>query len=192
MTTIPASTLPPLVISSDPVSAKKALAPSIAVVQGMIVLFALLAVVLAAMSGSTSGFALGVMAGAPILVSLLLLVYVLTQSATNLGIRSVASPVLVLDATGLSSGIVQGSLTVPWTAIESVSVKKRGKHRIATFHVATSTTPETPGVVTTLKPAVFKQLLKKGYQLGSAGIDVPIQTVLDAAAAFTQGRLVAR
>jgi hypothetical protein len=192
MTTIPAQTLPPLVVSSDPVAARKALSPSIAATQVGIVLFAVLAVVLASMSGSVSGFGVGVLSGAPILISLLFLVYLLTQSATNLGIRTIASPVLTVDTTGLFSSIVQGSITVPWSAIESVSVRKRGKHRIVTFHIDPSTTPETPGVTSTLAPSVFKQLLKRGYQLGSAGINVPMETVLDAAAAFTQGRLVVR
>jgi hypothetical protein len=52
-------------------------------------------------------------------------------------------------------------------------------------------TPETPGVQTTLKPAVFRKLATKGFRIGSLGIDVPVQTILDAAAAFTGGRLVA-
>lgn len=192
MTAVPAQTLPPLVVKSDPIAARKALSPSIAVAQVMIVLFALLAVVLAAMSGASSGFGIGVMSGTPILISLLFLVYLLTQSATNLGTRSVAAPVLTVDSTGLTSTVVQGTITVPWSAIESASVRKRGKHRIVTFHIAKSTTPETPGVVSTLAPSAFTQLLTRGYQLGSAGIDVPMQTVVDAAAAFTQGRLVVR
>jgi hypothetical protein len=192
MTTIPAPTLPPLVVQSDPVAAKKALMPSIVVAQIMVVLFAFLAVYCAALGASSGDIGTGISFGLPILFSVLLLVYVLTQAATNLGIRLVAAPVLTIDASGLSSTIVQGAITVPWTSIESIAVRKRGRHRIVSFLLAPSTTPDTPGVVSTLPRAAFNQLVKKGFRLGSAGIDVPMQTVLDASAAFTQGRLTAR
>ena len=192
MTSIPVDTLPPLVINSDPVAAKKALMPSIVVAQIFVVVAAFLAVYCAALGASSGNIGTGISFGLPILVSVLLLVFVLTQSATNLGIRSVAAPVLTVDATGLSSSIVQGTIVVPWTAVESIAVRKRGRHRIVSFILAPSTTPSSAGVTSTLPPAAFKLLVKKGFRLGSAGIDVPMQTVLDASAAFTQGRLTAR
>jgi len=189
---MPVDTLPPLVINSDPVAAKRALMPSIVVAQVFVVLFAFLAVYCAALGASSGNIGTGISFGLPILVSVLLLVFVLTQAATNLGIRLVAAPVLTVDATGLSSSIVQGTIVVPWTSVESIAVRKRGRHRIVSFILAPSTTPSSAGVTSTLPPAAFKQLVKKGFRLGSAGIDVPMQTVLDASAAFTQGRLTAR
>ena len=192
MTSIPVDTLPPLVINSDPVAAKKALMPSIVVAQIFVVIAAFLAVYCAALGASSGNIGTGISFGLPILVSVLLLVFVLTQTATNLGIRLVAAPVLTVDATGLSSSIVQGTIVVPWTAVESIAVRKRGRHRIVSFILAPSTTPSSAGVTSTLPPAAFKLLVKKGFRLGSAGIDVPMQTVLDASAAFTQGRLTAR
>ena len=192
MTSTPVDTLPPLVINSDPVGAKKALMPSIVVAQVMVVLFAFLAVYCAALGASSGNIGTGMAFGLPILFSVLLLVYVLTQAATNLGIRLVVAPVLTIDATGISSSIVQGTIVVPWTSVESIAVRTRGRHRIVSFVLAPSTTPSTPGVASTLPPAAFKQLIKKGFRLGSAGIDVPMQTVLDASAAFTQGRLTPR
>jgi hypothetical protein len=192
MTSTPAPTLPPLVINSDPVAAKKALMPSIVVAQIFVVVAAFLAVYCAALGASSGTIGTGISFGLPILVSVLLLVFVLTQTATNLGIRLVAAPVLTVDATGLSSSIVQGAIVVPWTSVESIAVRKRGRHRIVSFILAPSTTPSSPGVTSTLPPAAFKHVVKKGFRLGSAGIDVPMQTVLDASAAFTQGRLTAR
>jgi hypothetical protein len=192
MTTIPTGSLPPLVVNSDPVAVAKALTPSLVAVQVIVVVVAFAAVFVASISASVSGLGSGLLAASPIMISLAFMVFVLVRTATNIGSHSTSRPVLTVDDAGLASTIPQGTITVPWSALESVSVAKRGRHRIVTFRVTPGTTADTPGVESTLKPADFRYLVKKGYKLGSAGIDVPIQTVLDAAAAFTRGRLVAR
>lgn len=85
-----------------------------------------------------------------------------------------------------------GALTVPWDAIRSVQVRPFGRHRIVTFTLADGIGPTTPGVRSELSPALFRRLAKRGLRIGSAAIDVPVDTLLSATATLTHGRLTPR
>ena len=192
MTDASTATFPPLVVGTDPEGVKKAFRLPLAFISVFIVVIAIIAVVFSAMTALLSGFGSGVLAASPFLVSLTYMVYLAVRTAGLAGERSAPGTVLTIDASGLNATIPQGRLVLPWQAIASVAVQKRGKHLIAIFMVVPGVTPESPGVQTTIKPGVFRLLAKKGFRIGSAGIDVPVQTILDASAAFTAGRLVAR
>ena len=192
MTDASIATFPPLVVGTDPAAVKKAFRLPLAFISGFIVVIAVIAVLFTAMTASLSGFGSGVLAASPFLVSLTYMVFLAVRTAGTAGERAAAGTVLTIDAAGLNATIPQGVLVLPWQAIASVQVQKRGKHRIAIFRVAEGVTPDSPGVETTIKPGIFRLLAKKGFRIGSAGIDVPVQTILDATAAFTAGRLVAR
>jgi hypothetical protein len=192
MTDANTAAFPPLVVGTDPEAVKKAFRIPLAFVTGFVVVVAVIAVLITAMMASLSGFGSGVLAALPFLVILMYMTYLAVRTAATAAERAAAGTVLTVDAAGLSSTLPQGELVLPWQAIESVQLQKRGKHRIAIFRAYDGVTPQSPGVHTTLKPAVFRVLAKKGFRIGSAGIDVPVQTILDATAAFTAGRLVAR
>ncbi|MDN4640003.1 hypothetical protein QCD70_07090 [Agreia sp. PsM10] len=192
MTDANIATFPPLVVGTDPEAVRKAFRLPLAFVAGFIVVIAFVAVLVTAMMASLSGFGSGVLAALPFLITLSYMVYLAVRTAQTAGERASAGTVLTIDAAGLNATIPQGVLVLPWQAIESVALQKRGRHRIAIFRTVHGVTPDSPGIQTTIKPGIFRLLAKKGFRIGSAGIDVPVQTVLDATAAFTGGRLVAR
>jgi hypothetical protein len=192
MTDTQFTSFPPLVVGTDPEAVRKAFRLPLAFTTGFVVVLAVVAVLVTAMTASLSGFGSGVLAALPFLITLSYMVYLAVRTAGTAGERASAGTVLTIDAAGLNSKIPQGVLVLPWQAIASVELQKRGKHRIAIFRVAPGVTPQSPGVQTTITPGTFRVLAKKGFRIGSAGTDVPVQTILDATAAFTAGRLVAR
>jgi hypothetical protein len=107
-------------------------------------------------------------------------------------IRSAAGEVLRLDAEGMHWRTPVGPLDVAWDVVTAVDVRAQGRHRILTYSLPPVFDAGRPGVSTTIKPAHLRRLAKGGLCLGSAGIDVPIDTILEATARFTNGRLVAR
>jgi hypothetical protein len=192
MTDAPVAAFPPLVVGTDVEAIKKVYRLPLIGASTLPVMIAVIAVALAAMTASLSGFGAGLMAGLPFVLFVGYMTSSAVQTASTAAARAVPGNVMTLDATGLAATTPQGPLVLPWHAIASVELKKRGKHRIVIFRGVPGVTPETPGVQTTLKPAVFRKLATKGFRIGSVGIDVPVQTILDATAAFTGGRLVAR
>jgi hypothetical protein len=192
MTDAPVAAFPPLVVGTDVEAIRKVYRLPLIGATSFVIVIAFIAVLLTAMTASLSGFGMGVLTALPFLFMLIYMTFLAVSTAGTAAARAVPGNVMTLDATGLAAVTPQGPLALPWQAITSVELKKRGKHRIAIFRVAPGVTAESPGVQTTIKPALFRLLTKKGFRIGSAGIDVPVQTILDATAAFTGGRLVAR
>jgi hypothetical protein len=192
MTDAPVATFPPLVVGTDVDAVRKIYRRPLIAMTSFVVVIAFIAVLLAAMTASLSGFGMGVLTAVPFLLMLSYMTFAAVNLAGTAAARAVPGNVLTLDATGLAAVSPQGPISLPWQAIASVELKKRGNHRIAIFRLAPGVTAESPGVHTTVKPALFRVLAKKGFRIGSAGIDVPMQTIMDATAAFTSGRLVAR
>ncbi|MBG6237367.1 asparagine N-glycosylation enzyme membrane subunit Stt3 [Mycetocola sp. CAN_C7] len=183
---------PPLTVKSDPVAMRKLFQPNIVLLTSLAVGAAIAAAASAALMASVAGFAAGFAASLPFLVIVVFASLSAAQTANTAAERITAGSLVSLDAFGLSSTLAQGTVSLPWHTIESVSLKKRGRHRVLTYRIAAGVSPETAGVETTLAPGGFALLNKRGFQLGSAGIDTPIQTIADATAAFTAGRLLAR
>jgi hypothetical protein len=192
MTDAPVAAFPPLIVGTDVEAVKKIYRVPLIGTTVFVILLAFIAVLLTAMMASLSGFGLGVLTALPFLFMLSYMTFLAVQLAGTAAARAVPGNVVTLDATGLAAITPQGPIVLPWQAIASVELKKRGRHGIAIFRVFPGVTGENPGVQTTVKPALFRLLAKKGFRIGSAGIDVPVQTILDATAAFTGGRLVAR
>jgi hypothetical protein len=192
MTDASTSTFPPLVVGTDPEAVKKAFRVPLASMTFFIVAVAFVAALLAALTASSSGVGAGILTSLPFLIALTYMTYLTVRTAGAAAERAAAGTVLTLDATGLASNTPQGLVVLPWQAISHIEVEKRGGHQIAVYRLLPGVTPDGPGVHTTVKPAVFGILAKKGFRIGGAGIDVPVQTILDATAAFTAGRLVAR
>lgn len=192
MTDAQFASFPPLVVGTDQAAVRKVFRLPLMFAAVFLVVTALLAAFFAALMASITDLGLGFLTALPFLVSTTSLTFVLLNTAMNAGARAAAGTVLTLDSSGLASTVPQGTIALPWAAIESVTLLKRGRHRVLVFRLAPGVTHESPGVNTTVSPAVFRYLSKKGFRIGSAGIDTPIQTIADATAAFTAGRLVAR
>lgn len=191
MTTRP-SAYPPLVVGTDGEAVRRSFQWPIGMTTAFTVVTAGAAVLVAALAASTGGVAIGVLSGlAPLVgtVFLLLLTVLLVHSAAT---RAATGEVLRLDTQGMRWTMPIGSLEVPWDAVTAISVRKRGRHRIITFSFAPRLQAGAPDVRSTMKPAHLRRLITRGAQLGSLGIDVPVETVLAATSAFTNGRLVAR
>lgn len=180
---------PPLVVGSAPVPTERATRPAFVFMFIAAALIPVLGMVLAVLTTTTGGFALGMLAGLSFSLVSWLMLFAVVQFATVRGAQSVARTVLTLDADGLRGSIPQGEVFLPWGAIERVSIRPRGKWRILTFHLVPGLTAQSPGVSTTLPPRSFAALGKLGFQIGEVAIDTPIDTVSAAASAFTGGRL---
>lgn len=192
MTDADTAAFPPLVVGTDPEGVKKAFRIPLAFSLGLAAFSAVAAVCAGALMGASSGFGSGILSGLPFLIIAVYQGYSAVRVTANATERAAAGPVLTLDSTGLTSNTPQGMLALPWEAISAVEAKHRGRHIIATFRVFEGVKRDSPGVQTTISPKIFRYLGKRGFRIGSAGIDVPMQTILDATAAFTGGRLVAR
>lgn len=185
-------TFPPLVVATDPVGANRATrAPFIAVIC-LTVLCAAIAILSATLLTSVSGVAIGLLSALPFAILFVFQLFLAIQLAIARGAQSIARTALVVDAEGLHGFVAQGDVVVPWAAIDRVSIRPRGKHRIVTFHLVPGVTPSSPGVRTTLTPALFGTIAKRGFPIGSAGVATPVETIADAARAFTGGRLALR
>ncbi|MBF4632833.1 hypothetical protein ITJ38_00265 [Agreia pratensis] len=187
-----AAVLPPLVVGTDLEGVKKAFRVPLAFASGMAVFCAISAVLSGAVVGATTGVGYGLVAGFIFLIVALYQGYLALRVAGKVAKRVSAGPVLTLDATGLTANTTQGLLVLPWETVSSVDVRTRGRHDIATFRIYEGVTRDSAGVQTTITPKMFPRLSTQGFSIGGAAIDVPMQTILDATAAFTGGRLVAR
>lgn len=186
------TSFPPLVVSSDPAGFKKAMIPALVVGPIAVVVFAFIAVCIAALSASSGNVSTGIMTALPILISVAWITYLSVNVAKAAGTRLAGGDLVTLDSAGFHANVVpHGTVSIPWAAVTSVQLRKRGRHTIISFRAVPDLKPTSPGVTTTLPPQYFRMLVKKGFRLGSAGIDVPTQTIADAAAAFTSGRLSA-
>ncbi|SDQ54768.1 hypothetical protein [Microbacterium sp. cf332] len=181
--------IPPLVVGSDPVRTERAMRPAFLFTMFGAALIPLVAVFLSALTASSSGLGLGLVSGLSFTVVSWLMLFAVVQLATARGAQSIARPVLTLDANGLTGSIPQGDVFLPWAAIDRISTRKRGGSRIATFHLAPGLTEQSAGVASTLPPASFRTLVKRGFQVGEVAIDTPLDALTAAASAFTAGRL---
>jgi hypothetical protein len=179
----------PLVVHRDPAALVRPFRLSIALSATTAVFTAFVACFYAALMASLAGFQSGLLAGLPILISTVYLVFITVRSSHKLATQLATRAVITLDEAGLGATLPEGTITLPWWALETVSVRKRGRHRIIKFHLAKDITPETEGVTSTLTPATFDRVRKLGFHLGSLGIDATVEQVLAAAGSFTSGRL---
>lgn len=183
---------PPLVVSTDPVASNRATRGAYGLAVGLTIGSVVVAIVLAALAGSVLGIGLGILSVVPFGIAFAFALFLSLRLATMRGVQSIARTALVVDGFGLHTSIPQGELDLPWAAVEGVSIRPRGRHRVITFHLPAGLTPTSPGVQTSLSPQIFGVLVKRGFQIGSAGVSTPPETILDATRAFTGGRLVAR
>ncbi|MET0932276.1 MAG: hypothetical protein ABWX56_01070 [Mycetocola sp.] len=179
-------------MNSDAEAVRQLFQPKLTLIATLGVVAAIFAAASAALMADLAGFGAGLFAALPFIVIAAFASYLGAQTANTLAARLSAGSVVTVDASGLRSTIPQGLVSLPWHAIESVSMKKKGGHSILTFRISRGTGPDTDGVDSTLSPAAFALLAKRGFQVGSAGVDTPIQTIADATAAFTSGRLQVR
>lgn len=185
-------TFPPLVVATDPVAANRATrAPFVATVC-LTAACAVIAILSATFLGSVSGVGLGLLSAMPFTFLFAYQLFLAIRLAFARGAQSVARTVLVVDAEGLHGSTIQGDVVIPWAAIDRVSIRPRGKHRIVTFHLVPGVSTTSPGVRTTLAPALFATIAKRGFAIGSAAVATPVETIADAARAFTGGRLALR
>ena len=189
MTDASTEQLPPLLVGVNPQAVWKLFRPFIRSCMVCSLSAGLLAVASAALFTEISGLVAGFVWGTfwilfAIFFSCLAL-YFMKQAATG----AAAGTILTLDATGFAVAIPQGSLVLPWEAVGSIRMKSVLGQRIPTFEISERVTRDSPGVHTSLKPALFRRMCKKGIPFGQTSIDVPVETILDAAAAFTAGRL---
>lgn len=171
---------------------KRSYRPLIALCVALTVIVPGIAVVVAALVASTGGLAGGVLAGLGFVACGIIITLLTLSVASAYGSRVAMGTVLRLDDAGMEWRLPQGAFVVPWGAVASVSERRRGRHRILTYRLVDGLTPTSPGVEGEVPPADFQRLAKRGIQLGSAGIDVPTDTILAATAAFTQGRVAPR
>jgi hypothetical protein len=191
MTDAPTS-FPPLVVGTDAPALKRAYRPVIVFSTAMTLIIPGIAVAIAALAASTSGFAAGMLAGFGIVISGIVWSLIASSLAYAAGARAVIGTVLTLDHRGMEWRMVQGVLILPWNAVDAVSVRSRAGKRILTYRLVAGIGPASPGIGGDLPEADFHRVAKRGAQLGSVGIDVPVDTILAATAAFTQGRLTPR
>jgi hypothetical protein len=180
---------PPLIVGSDPVRTERVTRPAFVFTLIGAALIPVLGMLLAVLTTTSGGFALGMLSGLSFSVVSWFTLFAVVQFATVRGAQSVVRTVLTLDANGLRGVIPQGEVFLPWGAIERVSIRSRGKWRILTFHLVPGLTAQSPGVTTTLPQRTFARLAKLGFQIGEVAIDTPLDTVSAAASAFTGGRL---
>lgn len=180
---------PPLVVSSNPEGTERVTRPSFVFAVGLAVVSALVGVVVAALSASTGDFGLGVISAAPFILIFCYALALSIHSAHVRGAQSIRHTVLVLDGAGFRGIVAQGEVTLPWAAIDRISSRTRGKHRIITFHFSPTVTPTNLGVHTSLAPKTFAAMRKQGFQVGGVAIDTPLDTLAAASSAFTGGRL---
>ncbi|PSL37669.1 hypothetical protein CLV49_1276 [Labedella gwakjiensis] len=186
------TSFPPLSVGTDAAAVKRSYRPLIGFCTALTVIVPGVAVVIAALVASTGGFTGGMLAGLGFVASGVIITLLTLSVASAYGSRVAMGTVLRLDDTGMEWRLPQGVLVVPWGAVTSVSERRRGGHRILTYRLVDGLTPSSPGVASDVAPAIFQRLVKRGLQLGSVGIDVPVDTILAATAAFTQGRVAPR
>jgi len=181
--------LPSLVVRTDPVAVTRVYRPRLIFAASAVVLTASLAVLIAALTASESGARSGATAAIPLLICIVGFTMIAMQSVRSATLRSAPSIGVRLDHAGLSATLPQGTLVLPWQAVRSAEVRKRGRHSVLTFRLSEGLTAQSPGVQSSVPPKAWRSLTKKGFRIGSAGVDVPVQTIVDVAVALTNGRL---
>jgi len=178
-------TYPPLRVHTNPASMLKVLRTGVWLHSLQVVFYVAAAIVFASF-GWDSPTAIMVIVFA--LIAFVCLLQAL-GAAHRLGQNSVRRLALVLDEAGLHATFPDKSLDVPWELIHTTQIRAYRKHRILNFAFLPGTTATSAGLRTDLTPRQVKTLLKRGFSIGSAGVDVPVQVIADAAFAFTDRRV---
>lgn len=183
------SAFPPLVVSTNPPATERVTRPSFVLLVVFPIVIALAGMAQAALGASTGSFGVGLVSALPAALCFCFLFVLALQIAAMRGSQSIKRTALTLDEAGFHGVLPQGEISVPWTAVDRLSIRTKGKHRILTFHFTASVAPEDVGVHTTLPPRMFAALRKQGFQIGQTAIDAPLETLAAASGAFTAGRL---
>ncbi|TPW71639.1 hypothetical protein [Schumannella sp. 10F1B-5-1] len=183
---------PPLVVGTDRAAVLRLFRPILAFIVVVCVVVTLAAVTIAALLGSLSGFGLGLAGAASLLIVGGYLFFLALHTATTMTARAAAGTVLTLDATGMRWVTPQGSLDLPWDAVDAVTLRGSARRRVAVYRLNAAVSPTSPGVRTDIRADILARATKSGMRLGSVGLDQPLDTILAATSAFTAGRLVAR
>jgi len=185
MTDAPNS-FPPLIVGTDAASVRRVYRNTIALTSVLAVLSGVGAI---ALGMTQSSLVAGLFAAGLVLLTTGYLVFGTVHLIRTARKRASLGSVLTLDAAGMEWRMLQGTIFLPWHLIASVSSRKRARHRVLTYRVANGVTGTTEGVRSTLAPKHQRVISRLGLQVGSAGIDVPVETIAAATAAFTHGRL---
>ncbi|WP_285042556.1 hypothetical protein [Plantibacter sp. LMC-P-059a] len=185
MTNTP-NAFPPLIVGTDAPAIRRVFRNTIVLTSVLAVLSAVGAVALG-MTQTSLGSAL--FASGLVLLTTGYLVFGTVYLIRTARKRASLGSVLTLDAAGMEWTMLQGSIFLPWHLISSVTSRKRLRHRVLTYRMVDGVTGTTEGVRSTLKPKHHRTISNLGLQVGSAGIDVPIDTIAAATVAFTNGRL---
>ncbi|MBF4569097.1 hypothetical protein ITJ57_10005 [Plantibacter sp. VKM Ac-2880] len=105
---------PPLVVGSDPVRTERATRPAFVMALVCAGLIPIMGALLAALTASSSGFALGALSALLFGVISWFMLFLALQLATVRGAQSVRRTVMTLDAAGLSGSIQQSEVFLPW------------------------------------------------------------------------------
>lgn len=185
--TDPQST-PPLIVGTDAPAVRRVYRNTIALTSVLAVLTGAGAIALGIVMAQSSMWT-GLLAAALILLLTGYSVFATLHLIRTARTRAALGSVLTLDASGMEWRMLQGTVFVPWQTIASISSRTRLRHRVLTYRLADGVTGETPGVRSTLSPKHHRMISRLGLQIGSAGIDVSIDTIIGATIAFTDGRL---
>lgn len=185
MTDQPNATFPPLQVHTDPAAMRKILRTGVWAYAVQVVVYGALAIALASFGWDSP---VAIMTVVLALIGFVSLLQAL-GAAQRLGQNSVRRLALVLDEAGLHATFPGQSLDASWELIQSARIRAFRKHRILNFSFAPGTTLASAGLRTDLTPRQMKTLLKRGFSIGSAGVDVPVTVIADAAYAFTDRRV---
>jgi hypothetical protein len=182
-------TYPPLVVGTNPEATDRLTRSGFGFQVVFTFVIALLGMAFAALGASTGDFGMGLASALPFTFTLFFMLSLTIRTATMRGMQSIKRTALTLDGVGLHGAAQQGDITLPWSTIDRLSIRRKGKHRIMTFHLTPGVAPSDVGVDTTLSPKMFAILTKRGFQIGEVAIDTPLETLAAASGAFTNGRL---
>ncbi|RUQ96937.1 hypothetical protein [Labedella endophytica] len=192
MTDAPTS-FPPLIVGTDAAAVRRVFRGPLILTSVMACLVAAVAVAVGVgVASSSDDVVLGFVLGLVVLLWSAYFVWMLVYLVRAVERRASIGRALTLDHDGMEWAIPEGSIVVPWPLITAVSSRTRSRYRILTYRLADGVTAETPGVRSDLSRKHVRLITRRGLQIGSAGIDVSIDTIVAATAAFTQGRLVPR
>lgn len=117
------------------------------------------------------------------------LVMALVQ-ARRAGADSVVHRVATLDTDGLHATIASHTVDIPWSQVASIRRSRNGSNGDAlVFAMVPNATAQLPELGMSLPSRDAARLLKRGFTLTSAGIDVPLDRVAETATALSGNRL---
>lgn len=189
MTDAPTS-FPPLVVGTDAAAVRRVFRVPLILASGMAFVVAAVAVAVGVgVTSSSDDVVLGFVLGLAVLLLATYYAWMVVFLVRSVERRASLGRALTLDHEGMEWTTPEGVVVVPWELVATVSSRSRSRHRILTYRLADGVTAETPGIRSDLSRRRFRVMTKRGLQIGSAGIDASIDTIVAATRAFTQGRL---